>query len=65
MSFRRGVHALEKRFHAFEKGCSHFGKRGVFTFIKIILSSCYWGVHAFEKRVNFLDRGFTLMKNTK
>ena len=35
---------------------SHFWKTG-FTFIKIILSSCYWGVYTFEKGVNFLERG--------
>ena len=40
----------------FLEGGSHFLKTG-FTFMKIILSSCYWGgVHAFEKRVPFLER---------
>ena len=32
MLFKRGVHALERRFRAFERG---------FTFMKIILSSYY------------------------
>ena len=48
MNLRRG-----SRF--WERG-SHFWKTG-FTFMKIILSSCYWGVHTFEKGVHFLERG--------
>ena len=39
MRFKRGgVYALERRFHAFEKGVHIFLRRG-FTFMKIILSS--------------------------
>ena len=44
-SYYWSVHALEGRFHSFEKGFTFF-KEG-FTFMKIILSSYYWGVHAF------------------
>ena len=31
--------------------------------MKIIFS--YWGAHACEKEVNFLETGFTFIKNTK
>ena len=34
-------------------------------FMKIILSTYYWGVHAFEKWVSFWKGGLTFMKNTK
>ena len=44
MHFKKGVHALEKRFHAFEKGVYTFKKREVHIYendiIFIILLSC-------------------------
>ena len=54
-----------KKVHAIEKGCSHFGKRGVSTFIKITLPSCYWGFTLLRKRFTFWKGGFTLMKIAK
>ena len=50
MLFKRGVHALEMRFYAFEKRVNFFGKwLHVYENNIFILS----GAHAFEKGVNF------------
>ena len=50
-------------FTLLRRGFAFLGKG--FTFMKIILSSCYWEFHSFEKGVHYLEREVTLMKNAK
>ena len=64
MRLKKGAHALDTRFHAFEKGVHFFGKEGVPIYKNNIIFISL-GVHAFEKGVHFLGKGFTFMKNTK
>ena len=59
MRLKKGAHALDTRFHAFEKGVRLFDKEGVHIYKNNIIFILL-GVHAFEKGFTFLERGSRL-----
>ena len=50
MLYKRGGHAIERRFHAFEKGFHILKKRGIYIYENNIIFILF-GVHAFENLI--------------
>ena len=62
MLFKRGGHALERRFNASEKGVHIFQKEG-FTFMKITLTLYYWRFTLLRRGLNIFGKGVHIYKN--